>query len=315
MGLAAERSPELVVGILGILKAGGAYVPLDPAPAGRAPGLHAGGLRPARLLVDRGGDRGERAARRRRRARRSTDLEDVATGDAERRADVARRPSRLRHLHLGLDRPAQGGGVTHASWCPCSLWSRATFGLGERTSASLQSLSLRLRLRRLGDADDARLGRRPLHIPPWRRPAIRRPSRGGSLAGRGSTRSTPRRRFFRAVAETGARPATGLRVLHLGGEALRRATGASGWRRRCRRAARSTTATARPRRRSTALLFEIGRPGGSARGEPVADRPAVGGQRGLRAGPRGRARCRSGCRASSASAAPAWPAATWAGRS
>ncbi len=31
MGLCVERSPELVVGLLGILKAGGAYVPLDPS--------------------------------------------------------------------------------------------------------------------------------------------------------------------------------------------------------------------------------------------------------------------------------------------
>ena len=31
VGLAAERSFELVVGLLGILKAGGAYVPLDPS--------------------------------------------------------------------------------------------------------------------------------------------------------------------------------------------------------------------------------------------------------------------------------------------
>src|SRR5262249_12629010 len=30
-GLCAERSPAMVVGVLGILKAGGAYVPLDPA--------------------------------------------------------------------------------------------------------------------------------------------------------------------------------------------------------------------------------------------------------------------------------------------
>ena len=30
VGLCAERSIELVVGLLGILKAGGAYVPLDP---------------------------------------------------------------------------------------------------------------------------------------------------------------------------------------------------------------------------------------------------------------------------------------------
>ncbi|HEY0601305.1 MAG TPA: amino acid adenylation domain-containing protein [Herpetosiphonaceae bacterium] len=31
VGLCVERSPELVIGLLGILKAGGAYVPLDPA--------------------------------------------------------------------------------------------------------------------------------------------------------------------------------------------------------------------------------------------------------------------------------------------
>src|SRR5262249_56812328 len=30
VGLYVERSPELLVGVLGVLKAGGAYVPLDP---------------------------------------------------------------------------------------------------------------------------------------------------------------------------------------------------------------------------------------------------------------------------------------------
>ncbi len=39
----AERSPDLVVGLLGILKAGGAYVPLDPAYPGERLALHAGG--------------------------------------------------------------------------------------------------------------------------------------------------------------------------------------------------------------------------------------------------------------------------------
>ena len=31
MGLCVERSPEMVIGLLGILKAGGAYLPLDPS--------------------------------------------------------------------------------------------------------------------------------------------------------------------------------------------------------------------------------------------------------------------------------------------
>ena len=36
MGLCVERSPAMVIGVLGIVKAGGAYLPLDPAyPADR----------------------------------------------------------------------------------------------------------------------------------------------------------------------------------------------------------------------------------------------------------------------------------------
>ncbi|WP_156303037.1 AMP-binding protein, partial [Methylogaea oryzae] len=31
VAICAERSPELVIGLLGVLKAGGAYLPLDPA--------------------------------------------------------------------------------------------------------------------------------------------------------------------------------------------------------------------------------------------------------------------------------------------
>jgi amino acid adenylation domain-containing protein len=48
VGLCLERSPELIIGLLGILKAGGAYVPLDPAyPADRLAFM----IEDARLLV------------------------------------------------------------------------------------------------------------------------------------------------------------------------------------------------------------------------------------------------------------------------
>ena len=43
VGLCLERSPEMVVGLLGILKAGGAYLPLDPDYPRGAARLHAGG--------------------------------------------------------------------------------------------------------------------------------------------------------------------------------------------------------------------------------------------------------------------------------
>ncbi len=40
VGVAMDRSAELIVALLAVLKAGGAYVPLDSGVSGRAPGLH-----------------------------------------------------------------------------------------------------------------------------------------------------------------------------------------------------------------------------------------------------------------------------------
>ena len=48
VGLCRERSPELVVGLLGILKAGGAYCPSIPAYPRGAAGAAARGLRRSR---------------------------------------------------------------------------------------------------------------------------------------------------------------------------------------------------------------------------------------------------------------------------
>ena len=104
---------EMLVGVLGILKAGGAYVPLDPGYPGGAPGVHAGGCR-AEGVADAGA-----AARR-----AAGYASKVIALDGEWSADRARTPARtslrpsvgwtavrsagLRHLHLRLDRSAQG---------------------------------------------------------------------------------------------------------------------------------------------------------------------------------------------------------------
>ncbi len=58
VGICAERSPEMVVGLLAVLKAGGAYVPLDPSyPAQRLAwmleDIHAGGEAPVVLTQRR----------------------------------------------------------------------------------------------------------------------------------------------------------------------------------------------------------------------------------------------------------------------
>ena len=110
VGLCVERSPEMLVGLLGILKAGGAYLPLDPdypperlafmlADAG-APVLvtHAALLdrlpaHGARIVLPRCRLAGDRAA-------------------ARHRARQPPRPAqpRLCHLHLGLHRNAKGRG-------------------------------------------------------------------------------------------------------------------------------------------------------------------------------------------------------------
>ena len=96
--------------LLGILKAGGAYVPLDPSYPAERLALHAR-RRAAAGPADPG-----RAARLDCCRRRAAVCLDRGRGDAgaERRhaRSAGRGPEQpgLRDLHLGLDRPAQGGG-------------------------------------------------------------------------------------------------------------------------------------------------------------------------------------------------------------
>ena len=110
VGSALERSPDMVVGLLGILKAGGAYLPLDPAyPRSAWPSSW---RTPVRARADAGAACASGCREHAGTAR--------AAGYATRRltrqpreqpaaAPLAGAPG-LCDLHLGLDRQAQGGG-------------------------------------------------------------------------------------------------------------------------------------------------------------------------------------------------------------
>ena len=110
VGLCVERSPEMVVALLGILKAGGAYVPLDPShPAERLALMLADSAVPVLVTEERllGALAGARRVGRLPRPGRRRDRRRERPGRLER---LARRGEPgLRDLHLGLDRPAQGG--------------------------------------------------------------------------------------------------------------------------------------------------------------------------------------------------------------
>ena len=113
VALFLERSPETYVALLGALKAGAAFVPIDPeSPADRvayiADDAGVDLLLTSTALADTVARAGPRLARRRRRGRQ---LDAAAAHRPATAPDVAgdgRRPHRLRHLHVRLERAAQG---------------------------------------------------------------------------------------------------------------------------------------------------------------------------------------------------------------
>ena len=128
VGLCMERTPELLVGVLGIWKAGGAYVPLDPGyPAERLGWIIADAALPVVVATaDTAGVLPEHGAT----LVRVDQLPETAAEAAPEVPASDAEPG-VRHLHLGEHGAAQGR--AGAARLPANLLAatREAFGVGE----------------------------------------------------------------------------------------------------------------------------------------------------------------------------------------
>ncbi len=111
VGVAVERSVELVAGVLGVLGAGGAWLPLEPDLPRQRLATILEDAAPAVVLTRRA--YAETLPLDAVPGLRLAWLDEVSglpAGAAQRSPAGGGRQRRLRHLHLGLDRPAEGGG-------------------------------------------------------------------------------------------------------------------------------------------------------------------------------------------------------------
>ena len=178
VAVAVERSPETIVGFLAALKAGAAYLPLDPAyPDARLAADARRTPRPAAAIAS-----GDDCRRLSALAPGITVLDvDDAGADAARAHGAAelRGEPRLRDVHLGLDRRAQGRRGPAPRRPPRGARQRLSPAHPERRRPEPQPARLRrVGPRRLRSAAP----RRAAHPAPRRDPVARDGAAPGPLA-------------------------------------------------------------------------------------------------------------------------------------
>ena len=202
MGLCVERSPAMLIGLLGILKAGGAYLPLDPSypPERLAFMLEDAG---APVLVTHAALLDRLPINSAHIVRLDADWPAIAqqptTAPAERAAAAS---PRLRHLHVGLHRHAQGRGGRPRRLCEQARGLATGLRCRERLPVGAAHLQ---RLRRFDRADGAAADRRR------RRGGYQRCDTGaaGAVLAAGDPRPRDLRELRAVLSGIGPSPGTG----------------------------------------------------------------------------------------------------------
>ncbi|HYW07614.1 MAG TPA: amino acid adenylation domain-containing protein, partial [Longimicrobium sp.] len=130
VGVLVERSPELIVAMLGVLKAGGAYVPLDPAYPRARLELMLADTRVAVLVT-------QRALRDRVDTSGTVVLEvDEVDNESVERVESGVRPENLSHVIYtsGSTGTPKGVEIRHASVATLIRWAPEALGIGEGSS-------------------------------------------------------------------------------------------------------------------------------------------------------------------------------------
>ncbi|MCP4662584.1 MAG: amino acid adenylation domain-containing protein, partial [bacterium] len=218
VGIAAERGPEVVVGLLGILKAGGVYLPLDPAlPAERLAFMLedtgaevvlvqeavAGALPPATdvqvIYLD-----GPEAA------------ELVAAGSEE--PEPSADPDNLAYVIYtsGTTGVPKGVAVSHRQVLPILAWSLRHYPI-DRHSRVVQTLSYCFDMGWFELVSTLAGGGTLCFLPPAQQGDLDRTLDAIDRHAVNTVHTTPS--FFRTLA-SGGRDLSGLEIVHLGGEPL-----------------------------------------------------------------------------------------------